>query len=128
MTLSKEHHRSDFSTSCPRLKDPSSAVLCTMLISGDNPAYTALSYTWSKDVFFPTEMFKSAKRVAKAYLQGDAFNIGDILGGGEPETSKTIVCNGISIAVQSNLYDALLQLRRRRPGTYWIDAVCINQR
>jgi hypothetical protein len=29
--------------------------------------------------------------------------------------------------ISPNLYNALVQLRRKRAGDYWIDALCINQ-
>jgi hypothetical protein len=38
-----------------------------------------------------------------------------------------IMCDGQQLEVNPNLYDALLELRRSRPGRYWIDAICINQ-
>lgn len=38
-----------------------------------------------------------------------------------------IMCNGKCVYVKHNLYRALLQLRKRKPGLYWIDAICINQ-
>jgi hypothetical protein len=38
-----------------------------------------------------------------------------------------ILCDGKGVYVKSNLYQALLQLRKARPGLYWIDAICINQ-
>lgn len=39
-----------------------------------------------------------------------------------------VLCNGKKLQVQANLYDALIQLARRRDTQdYWIDAICINQ-
>ncbi|KAF9775869.1 hypothetical protein IL306_006001 [Fusarium sp. DS 682] len=38
-----------------------------------------------------------------------------------------ILCDGKGVYVKSNLYQALLQLRKVHPGLYWIDAICINQ-
>ncbi|RBQ67787.1 hypothetical protein FVER14953_09999 [Fusarium verticillioides] len=38
-----------------------------------------------------------------------------------------ILCDGKGVYVKSNLYQALLQLRKAHPGVYWIDAICINQ-
>lgn len=47
---------------------------------------------------------------------------------GEPDSARTIICNGKPTKVFPNLYDALAQLRQKRSGEYWIDALCINQR
>ncbi|KAH9825670.1 HET-domain-containing protein [Teratosphaeria destructans] len=47
---------------------------------------------------------------------------------GDPTLDKTILMNGKSHAVTTNLYDALRYLRRdEEPLHIWIDAVCINQ-
>jgi hypothetical protein len=40
---------------------------------------------------------------------------------------QPIFCDGSTMTVQSNLYEALLCLRRLPPADYWIDAFCINQ-
>ncbi|QMW33964.1 hypothetical protein G4B84_009430 [Aspergillus flavus NRRL3357] len=43
----------------------------------------------------------------------------------EVRATKTILCNGKRLGVTANLYEALLSLRKTRPGNgeYWIDAV-----
>ena len=39
-----------------------------------------------------------------------------------------VLCNGKELQVQTNLYDALIQLARRNGARdFWIDAICINQ-
>ncbi|KAH6425708.1 hypothetical protein HBI14_064490 [Parastagonospora nodorum] len=40
---------------------------------------------------------------------------------------KTIFCDGRRITIGENLYNALLHLRKSRPGDYWIDTICIYQ-
>ena len=47
----------------------------------------------------------------------------------EVRATKTILCNGKRLGVTANLYEALLSLRKTRPGNgeYWIDAVCMNK-
>lgn len=52
---------------------------------------------------------------------------------GEPEYTEDIVCNGITLSITKNLYDALQQFRRspevsEESGSYlWVDAICIDQ-
>jgi hypothetical protein len=45
---------------------------------------------------------------------------------GDLKPPKKIVCNGKMAKISPNLYNALVQLRKRA-GDYWIDALCINQ-
>lgn len=47
---------------------------------------------------------------------------------GDLVRSKEIVCDGNVIKIFPNLYDALAQLRQKRPGEYWIDTFCIDQK
>ncbi|KAF2135509.1 uncharacterized protein K452DRAFT_203225, partial [Aplosporella prunicola CBS 121167] len=63
--------------------------------------YEALSYTWhiDRDYEAPT-----------------------------PGRMRTIICNGKTLKVHQNLYNALLQLRQHNRGhPFWIDAICIDQ-
>ncbi|EXJ55442.1 hypothetical protein A1O7_08369 [Cladophialophora yegresii CBS 114405] len=48
---------------------------------------------------------------------------------GQPPADKTILVNDLEFRVRQNLYELLLDLRHpRHSQTYWIDAICINQR
>ncbi|KAH0429967.1 hypothetical protein CcaCcLH18_08112 [Colletotrichum camelliae] len=47
---------------------------------------------------------------------------------GDPTRTKTITINGQTVAVTTNLYDALLHLREpEKDRILWVDALCINQ-
>lgn len=71
-----------------------------------NPMYAALSYTWGDPLAVP---YRTAK------------------------PSKVVWCNGESLLITANLYEALLKLRGFRMSVnastllLWIDAICINQ-
>lgn len=61
------------------------------------------------------------RRVSKRYTCL-SYCWGDIL------NSHLVLCNGKELRVHANLYDALIQLARRKDTQdYWIDAICINQ-
>ncbi|OCT44663.1 hypothetical protein CLCR_06374 [Cladophialophora carrionii] len=48
---------------------------------------------------------------------------------GPRPANKTILINDVEFLVRRNLHELLLELRHaRHPQTYWIDAICINQR
>lgn len=44
------------------------------------------------------------------------------------DPDRRVLVNNRTFKVSPNLYDALLQLRQKKPGDYWIDAVCMNQK
>ncbi|PVH99821.1 HET-domain-containing protein [Periconia macrospinosa] len=123
-----------------------------------NPAFTALSYSWLEDrsvisLFKPDTALNSkfwlrqsgwvAGQTFKALLghreyiceeellsknaelQKEQHTVTD---SGRSAQTQTIFCDGKSMAIQPNLYNALLHLRQTRPGRYWIDAVSINQK
>lgn len=47
---------------------------------------------------------------------------------GQPARSRTVICEGNSISVTDNLFDALQALRlHNKPRRLWIDAICIDQ-
>lgn len=86
------------------------------------PTYTALSYSWTKDTPWKDKIWEAqfhgqpweqthAKVTKKKYQ----------------EANEIIICDGNVTKVTPSLYDALLQLRKRPPQEYWIDALCINQ-
>ncbi|KAK1759091.1 heterokaryon incompatibility protein-domain-containing protein [Echria macrotheca] len=91
----------------------------------DHPSYTALSYSWKRDInwlsikemnnFSPADLFFRHRSPAEVLANRN-------------ETPNPILCNSnCRLDIYPNLYDALIQLRKTRPGLYWIDAVCINQ-
>jgi hypothetical protein len=93
------------------------------------PSYTALSYTWKQDFTWVGAAYSVFKDIKKDFLRGeDIHGIKVPQNTGEPQRSKVIICNRKVTKIHSNLYDALVQLRQRRAGKYWIDALCINQR
>lgn len=49
---------------------------------------------------------------------------------GDQQPSKQIICNGVSLPVTENLFNALVELRRaqNKPRFLWADAICINQK
>ena len=69
-----------------------------------------------------------AKSYAKTFLRGGDPRFEIPQDTGEARLSKEIVCDGNVIKVSPNLYNALVQLRRKRAGDYWVDAICINQK
>lgn len=119
----------------------------------ESPSFVALSYSWKKEMeeFQYNRHFWLAQEeflswFAAAWLRSGLPNgksltlpvfleklskMGDVYDrvpnekGSESE--RTIVCDGRSMGVQENLFDALLVLRSNMPGDYWIDALCINQ-
>lgn len=96
----------------------------------ENPKYTALSYTWRKQLS-PLQVGASMLlEVAKASYRGKQFDMEFPDAELELRTPKTILCNGKKISITSNLYDALPLFRQTRPdnGECWIDAIYMNQR
>lgn len=94
---------------------------------GQSPEFTALSYTWTKDLEWGKGMRSIAKHALWKYMNGQPINF-NLMDHAPKQDTKTIVCNGEPIKVLVNLYDALLRLRRRGPAEYWIDAICVDQR
>jgi hypothetical protein len=81
---------------------PSITLTTHVLSSASDLAYNALSYTWGSPRDGPSDT-------------NDA-------------TNPSILLNGQPFEVQSNLYDALLELQVSCSETpIWIDALCINQ-
>ncbi|KAM0434062.1 hypothetical protein ACHAPT_004007 [Fusarium lateritium] len=83
--------------------DSSSPAFTLRTFSLDQcPPYLAISYTWGPPEGNPS-----------FYTAHDR---------------RCILLNGTSFPVLPNLYDALCQLCRSRPGQYlWVDSICINQ-
>lgn len=96
----------------------------------DSPKFKALSYSWAKDKSWVQESAGTFATFVKSKFDdtSDGVNVLEE----EPhavssETPRIIQCNGRTMNVYPNLYDALLQLRASSPGDYWIDAVCMNE-
>jgi hypothetical protein len=62
----------------------------------------------------------------KDFRRGENIKIKPTQNTSKLERSQVIVCNGKVTKIYPNLYNALVQLRQKRAGEYWIDAVCIN--
>ncbi|KAF5627271.1 heterokaryon incompatibility 6 OR allele [Fusarium tjaetaba] len=129
--------------------NPSEMLQCSLHTVDlvDNPKYHALSYTWELDPpTFPYELRYLSQKVpnlSKAVSSGvDTVNhtINRLMvrsrsepvdPDAKPVNNTTdrdkILCDGKGVYVKSNLYQALLQIRKAHPGLYWIDAICINQ-
>ncbi|KAI0006392.1 heterokaryon incompatibility protein-domain-containing protein [Xylariaceae sp. FL0662B] len=136
--LSNQYHYEPLpSPSCIRLLriepgSPGEMIQCSLYTVDLNarPRYTALSYSWVKD----TPLSSWAADISKGMLSSIAktvlgnFKLASQSNADEGgESPQTILCDGKSMTVYPNLYNALLQFRRSDPGDYWIDAVCINQ-
>jgi hypothetical protein len=113
------------------------------------PDFKALSYSWQKDPPLFSTFFIKGQAVGlgifplafKAFLDKSgggpedyyllnvkAFNdFRALFDKGEMGNAQPIFCYGRTTMVQSNLYEALVRLRRLPPADYWIDALCINQ-
>jgi len=91
--------------------------------------YEALSYTWGRDVRsdIRRELWAGTPHLLLAFnlmLSGMATVLRDL----DDEHRKSIRINGRDFKVNENLYDALVELRRRKiTCPLWIDAICINQ-
>jgi hypothetical protein len=109
---------------------PGSIFRCSLrcVNLSDGPEYTALSYTWKLDHTVLSGGYAMAKTYAKKFLHGGDPRFEIPQDTGEARLSKEIVCNGNVIKISPNLYNALVQLRRKRAGDYWVDAICINQK
>lgn len=108
----------------------SSAVIRCSLLHCDlaaAPSYTALSYTWKEDPTWFRATYITIRNFVEDLRRGEKLRIRSTQRT-EIINSKIIICNHQIIKIHPNLYNALVQLRRRRPGKYWIDAICINQR
>ncbi|KAM0189059.1 hypothetical protein ACHAPQ_009632 [Fusarium lateritium] len=123
----------------------------------DAPEYRPLSYTWEIDrTSLPYDLsYLSHKKpdISKAVKNGmstinhklNNFMVSpqpwnpwakkpseDLNHGTDADSTPAserdkILCNGQGVYVKPNLYQALIQIRKTRPGLYWIDAICINQ-
>ncbi|KAH7407403.1 heterokaryon incompatibility protein-domain-containing protein [Cadophora sp. MPI-SDFR-AT-0126] len=91
------------------------------------PVYRALSYTWSLDGSPWARAFRQV--VASDFFNPFTRRLLSRWGKSRGEKSrKLILCNSQVMEVQSNLYNALLQLRKSHNSLpFWIDAICINQ-
>lgn len=70
------------------------------------PPFKALSYTWGPP-----------------YRDGAQTDVESA-----PEFDAKITCNGTTVAVTRNVYNALIAIREKGLiGYWWIDAICINQ-
>lgn len=109
---------------------PGSILRCSLrqVNLNDKPTYTALSYTWKQDPTLLGACYSMVKNVVKTFLRGDEVKVDVPQDTGDLNRSKDIICNGKVTKIFPNLYNALVQLRRGRPGEYWIDALSINQR
>ncbi|KAI1260530.1 heterokaryon incompatibility protein-domain-containing protein [Xylariaceae sp. FL1019] len=110
---------------------PSELIQCKLRVVDlkHNPTYIALSYAWEKDESWT----KFAASVAQGLLGDTLRHVGINRTESKPdepasEGTKVMMCDGRRFIIKPNLYDALLQLRKHAPGSYWIDAVCMNQK
>ena len=93
------------------------------------PVFTALSYTWrwqrsALSAFAKNTMttIKQSATTGTAKFEAPEFDE-------EATASHKVTCNGHEMRVFENLFAALKQLRRKRPGAWlWLDAICINQK
>jgi hypothetical protein len=108
---------------------PGSVLRCSLhLVDLDQvQIYTTLSYTW-KDLSAMQVAGSMANDTVKRMFRGERVEFGIPEDTEALQRTKPIMCNGKVIKIYANLYDALVQLRRRHPGDYWVDALCINQR
>lgn len=120
----------------------------------DKPAFVALSYSWKQDKSLASLHAIGHEHILRNSTWKMAQNLRAMMGQRDYVSSReqeaksmeifrklfsdkslkeswipqTIFCDGAAITVEENLYIALLHLRKSRPGDYWIDAVCINQK
>jgi hypothetical protein len=112
------------------------SIIHTSLHSNTH-AYEALSYVWDnssnawtstynwsppeiKFAFYPLSLNDVEEIPERAYDEGDQVVI--------DQSPGEIICDGQTVAIGAELYDALRRLRfRDRDRTIWIDALCINQ-
>lgn len=108
---------------------PGDVLNCSLRLADldESPVFTALSYTWRKDPTFWQGVSNLATGAIRKYRQGEQVSL-NVQKESENNDMRTIMCNGKPTKVLSNLYDGLVQLRRRGPDDYWIDAICMNQR
>ncbi|KAE8447238.1 hypothetical protein EG329_010932 [Mollisiaceae sp. DMI_Dod_QoI] len=73
----------------------------------------------------PLECLMVHSELSKAQYQALSYTWGD------PSKTRTLLCNGLALAVTENLYDALVDIRecgnRKAISPVWADAICINQ-
>jgi hypothetical protein len=133
----------------------SDPIHCSLQIVDLNnkPAFSALSYSWEEDKSLASLLRKPGKFLSQYGKWAETQNKNTKMGQRDPvsveelsiknkefiqellkessssesSNTQTIFCDGKSMAIGPNLYNALLHLRKYRPGCYWIDAVCINQ-
>lgn len=91
------------------------------------PKFTALSYTWKEDPTLIRGAYTVGKAALKDWLAGADVKAKIPDSTGALERTRVIMCNGRPTKIYPNLYNALAALRKRQPGEYWIDAICINQ-
>ncbi|KAK8112529.1 hypothetical protein PG984_013055 [Apiospora sp. TS-2023a] len=111
---------------------PGHAINCSLRTVDlpQRPRYQALSYTWEKDPHLASKVFSEtahqwdivairlhslSNTFNRALLAAQALVTGDDLLA-EPGSRRKIVCDGQTIYVTANLYDALHQLRQTCPG------------
>jgi hypothetical protein len=107
-----------------------SAVLRCSLRQTDlssEPRYTALSYTWKQDLTWAGMAYSILKDLIQDFRQGEDIRIKFPQNTGKLKRSGVIICNGSVTRIHPNLYNALVRLRQKGAGEYWIDALCINQ-
>lgn len=97
-------------------QDDSPEITCEVHIicldDPDHARYAALSYTWGDPM----------RSKDNTILHSD-----DV-----PEPDRGIYCRGRRLPIGQNLYDALIEFRRKEHTTldgvwFWVDAICINQ-
>ncbi|KXJ89561.1 heterokaryon incompatibility protein-domain-containing protein [Microdochium bolleyi] len=93
-----------------------------------NPQFTALSYTWRRQRSQFTAWRRWASESFMQLVQDKPVDFSVPDPDDELRATRKVTCNGHEMMVFDNLFEALKQLRRGRPGEWlWIDAVCMNQ-
>ncbi|KAH7018152.1 heterokaryon incompatibility protein-domain-containing protein [Microdochium trichocladiopsis] len=93
-----------------------------------NPRFTALSYTWRRQRSQVTAWRRWAYHFFMELVQDRPADYSLPDPDDELRATRKVTCNGYEMMVFENLFEALKQLRRGRPGEWlWIDAVCMNQ-
>lgn len=101
-------------------------ITCSLRVANleDEPKFKALSYSWVKDGSWIKNTISFISNISIGRDHGKTMDSEEE---SQDLTTREILCNGRTMNVYQNLYDALLQLRKSCPGDYWIDAICINQ-
>lgn len=105
-------------------------------LEGNTDIYEALSYSWSDSSSSWTETYKWAPPAIKfAIYPQSVDDLEEIPEGYKDDQDENlnrepgeIICDGQTVTIGVELYEALRRLRHRdKQRIIWIDALCINQ-